>query len=96
MATLWVDEYTNVEDGIPVQPPVASQSISLTSSSQSSSTFNASTNYVEVVSDNDCAVVFGTSPTASFGGNGYTPQGQRRLIRVPNGQSYKLAACTTN
>ncbi len=91
MATLWISEYSNVENGIPVQPPVATQALSIGGSSTQSAAFNAATNYVELTPEGFALnYVFGTDPTAVYGEGSYF-SGGTRLFRIPNNQGYKIA-----
>jgi hypothetical protein len=95
--SLYINEYSNVENGIPVVPPVAQQTIAVSGTSTQSAEFDAATNYVEVISDDgDVAIQFGTDPTASFGGPDYLPNMQRKLYRVPNAQGFKLAVAESD
>ncbi len=70
MATLYVAEFSgiNVVDGklvdIVTQPPVAEQTVSYTTTTQSSA-FNAATRVVRIHTDSICSIAFGANPTAT-------------------------------
>lgn len=70
MATLFITEYSEVPAirGVPmpvaVEPAVANQAVSFTTSAASSA-FNAATRYVRVIADADCHLEFGSAPTAT-------------------------------
>ena len=76
MATLYVDEFSNVATvgqnlgpaftpgQAPLTPSVASQTVAIQGSSTQSNPFNAKTNLVRLHCDAICSVAFGSNPTA--------------------------------
>ena len=69
MATAYVTEYTGVGvDGMmqaALTPPVANQTVTFTTSTQTSSAFNDLTKMVRVHAIDACFVQFGENPTAT-------------------------------
>jgi hypothetical protein len=65
MATLFVSEHAALHDGAPLEPALASQTVSIGGTSAASSAFNASTRFVRVRTDAICSVKFGADPTAT-------------------------------
>jgi hypothetical protein len=70
MATLWVTEYgepatpRGIVLPIAKEPRVANQTVTFTTTTQSSA-FNTETRYVRIVSSADCHLEFGSDPTAT-------------------------------
>ena len=72
MAKLYITEYAALGPGgaggtvaqIAYEPPIASQVVTFTTTTQSSS-FNAATKFVLIHTDAICSIEFGTSPTAT-------------------------------
>lgn len=65
MSTLYITEYgQRAMDGALIEPAVATQAITFTSSNVQSAVFQASTRYVRLQADATCTVAFGTNPTA--------------------------------
>lgn len=95
MTTLYVTEFSNLNlssnpQQIPVQPPVAEQTVTFTTTTQSSA-FNTSTNLVRIQPTGICSISFGTNPTATTSKMRMTA-GSEAYFVVPQGQSYKVAA----
>lgn len=72
MATLWITEYSDMPAGwkgseIPIgmEPAVTAQTVTFTATSAGSNAFAPRTRYVRVISDADCHLKFGVSPTAT-------------------------------
>jgi hypothetical protein len=68
MAALYITEYQDILriNGVvqvPVEPAIAEQKVTFTTSTQSSA-FNASTRYVRIHTDAICSIKFGLNPTA--------------------------------
>lgn len=97
MAKLYVTEFAwQGQDGnnafmpIPLEPPLAGQTVVVGAGSLQSSAFNANTTYIRIHTDSICSIAFGTNPTAT--------DSTRRLaanateyFSVPKGQSFKVA-----
>jgi hypothetical protein len=106
MAILYITEFAQLAPQpvggtgqVAMQPPLAEQVVSLSSSSAASNAFNASTRFVRLHTDVICAIEFGTSPTA-VGSGGGSPTArmaanQTEYYGVPVGQSYKVAGVTS-
>jgi hypothetical protein len=99
MAKLYVTEYAALgqgANGIPAQiayePPVASQVVTFTTSTQSSA-FNAATQFVRVHTDSICSITFGTNPTATTS-NRRMAADATEYFAVPAGNAFKVAAVT--
>ncbi len=98
MATLYVAEFSgiNVVDGklvdIVTQPPVAEQTVSYTTTTQSSA-FNAATRVVRIHTDSICSIAFGSNPTATTAKMRMVA-GQTEYFGVPTNVSWKVAAVT--
>ena len=102
MATLYIAEYAEVSlmlGGrlvmVPVEPPLAEQTLSIGGSSVQSSAFNAGTQVVRLNTDSACSVLFGTNPTAAAT-NGRKSAGATEYHGVPRGQSFKVAVITNS
>lgn len=78
MSTLYITEYgQRAMDGALIEPAVATQAITFTSSNVQSAVFQASTRYVRLQADATCTVYFGSNPTA------VTNQPTRLVLNVP-------------
>jgi hypothetical protein len=70
MAVLYVTEFSevpsvrNVPTPLAVEPAVAEQAVTFTTTTQSAA-FNADTRYVRIYASADCHIRFGTNPTAT-------------------------------
>lgn len=69
MATLYISEYAGIGFGnnqnLPVEPPLAEQTVSVSGTSAQSSAFNASTRFIRVHTDAICSILIGSNPTAT-------------------------------
>lgn len=73
MATLFLTEYGSTGYAVKTHPSnypaagniLAEQAVSLSSSSAQCSALNAGTTLIELCSDTDCYLAFGTNPTAT-------------------------------
>lgn len=100
MGILYVTEYqfaSAVGPGqtpmpIAVEPPVASQTVSYTTTTQSNA-FNVLTSFVRIHTDSICSIEFGTNPTATTSKRRMVA-GATEYFAVPPGESYKVAAVT--
>ncbi len=98
MATLYVTEFSGINVienktvDIVTQPPVAEQTVSFTTTTQSSA-FNSATRVVRIHTDSICSIAFGTNPTATTTKMRMVA-GQTEYFGVPNNVSYKVAAVT--
>jgi hypothetical protein len=108
MAVLYITEFASLAPQPPgatgqvaQQPPIAEQTVALTSTSAQSAAFNANTRFVRLHTDVICAIEFGTNPTAvANGGSGPTARmaaNQTEYFGVPIGigSSYKVAGVTS-
>lgn len=67
MATLWMSEYSGVGPGniqAPIEPVLAAQTVTVATETDSSA-LQPNTRLVRFVTDTDCHIKFGTSPTAT-------------------------------
>lgn len=67
MATVYITEYINI-DGTRqtgTEPPLAEQTVSITSGSVQSNPFNAQTSVIRVHTDAICSVLIGKNPTVT-------------------------------
>lgn len=80
---------------MPVEPPLAEQTVAIGGGSLSSNAFNTATRFVRLHSDAICSVEFGTSPTATSL-TGRMAQNQTEYRAVPAGQSFKVAVITNS
>ena len=98
MAILYVTEFSGMNhvDGkqpqVLTQPPVAEQTVSFTTTTQSSA-FNAATRIVRIHTDSICSIAFGSNPTATTGKMRMVA-GQTEYFAVPTNVSWKVAAVT--
>jgi hypothetical protein len=100
MTTLYITEFRllskdGASDVVPaaMQPALANQTRSLSTSSAQSTAFNTQTAMVRLQTDVDCFVLFGTDPTATTSSMplaANTPE----YFGVPKGMSFKVAAIT--
>lgn len=110
MALLYVTEYAEVVSmpggkvgQIPVEPPLAEQTVAIGNSSTPSNAFNASTRFVRLHTDSICGLTLGSSPTATVAsggaGSGRMVAGQTEFRAVPprqpNDTPYKVAVIAT-
>lgn len=107
MAVLYITEFAQLapqpvgQTGqVAMQPPLAEQTVSLSSTSAASNAFNSQTRFVRLHTDTICAVEFGTSPTA-VGSGGGSPTArmaanQTEYFGVPAGASFKVAGVTSS
>lgn len=71
MAKLWITEFDRIALDAGLAAPMMAQTPALTtqvvtySTSTQSAAFGASTKFVRVVSDTNCHILFGSSPTAT-------------------------------
>lgn len=72
MAVLYITEYAGLMPSppggvgqIPVEPPLAEQTVAIGGSSVASNAFNAGTTLVRLHADAICSVEFGATPTAT-------------------------------
>jgi hypothetical protein len=100
MATLYITEYADIHIGqagrvgqIPLEPPLAEQTVAIGGSSTQSAAFNAATRMVRLHSDAVCSVAFGTNPVAAAT-NARMGANQTEYKSVPANQSFKVAAIT--
>jgi hypothetical protein len=72
MAVLYITEYSGLmpsppggQGQIPIEPPVAEQTVAIAAGSAQSAAFNAKTRLVRIHTDAICSIEFGTNPTAT-------------------------------
>lgn len=100
MAVLYVAEYAELPVGpagrvgqMPMEPPVAEQTVAIAGVSAASLAFNTKTRFVRLHTDAICSVVFGAAPVATAV-NGRLAANQTEYRAVPPGASYKVAVIT--
>ena len=100
MAVLYITEYAEMQIGpagragqMPMEPPLAEQTVAIGGTSTASAAFNAKTRFVRLHTDAICSVLFGTAPTAAAT-NGRMAANQTEFRAVPLGASYKVAVIT--
>jgi hypothetical protein len=72
------------------QPPLAEQTITVSSSSAQSAAFQPNTIYVRITCDVSVSIKFGTNPTATVS-TALLSSGLIEYYLVPGGQAYKVA-----
>jgi len=72
------------------EPEVTNQLVDFSGGVASSAAFNTKTSYVRVVCDTQCAVLFGTAPTALTSSK-LLPALLPEYFAVPKGASYKIS-----
>ncbi len=102
MAVLYITEYAGLAPSppggtsqVPLEPPVAEQTVAIAAGSAASSAFNAKTRLVRLHTDAICSVEFGTAPTASAT-TARMAQNQTEYHGVPLGASFKVAVITNS
>lgn len=100
MAVLFITEYAGLASPsqgqlgqMPLEPPLAEQTVAIGGGSLPSAAFNAKTKFVRLHCDAICSVEFGTAPTAS-NLTGRMAANQTEYRGVPLGASYKVAVIT--
>lgn len=99
---LYITEYAELAIGpagrvgqMPMEPPVAEQTVAIGASSTASAAFNAKTRFVRLHTDAICSVAFGTAPTATAT-TGRFAANQTEYRAVPLGASYEVAVITNS
>jgi hypothetical protein len=93
---LYISEYAavGVAQGtvaqVAAEPILANQLVDFSGGVASSAAFNAATSYVRVVCDTQCAVLFGTAPTALTSSK-LLPALLPEYFAVPKGSAYKIS-----
>jgi hypothetical protein len=101
MGTLYVTEYQsmgqvpNSGPQMPLEPPVAEQTVSIGVSSTSSSAFNSKTRFVRLHPDSICSVELGVSPTATTS-TARMAANTTEYRSVPEGGSFKVAVISNS
>lgn len=97
MATLYITEYADIHIGqagrigqIPLEPPLAEQTVAIGAGSVASAAFNTATRMVRLHTDAVCSVAFGTNPTATVAKQRLAAN-QTEYKSIPNGQAFKVA-----
>jgi hypothetical protein len=104
MAVLYITEYAELSlnrlgqlGQMPVEPPVAEQTVAIGGSSVQSAAFNAATKFVRLHTDAICSVEVGANPTATAT-TGRLAANQtefRDVSRGPSsGSAFKIAVIT--
>jgi hypothetical protein len=103
MAVLYITEYAQLMPAaapggvgqVPMEPPIAEQTVSIAAGSAQSAAFNAKTRLVRLHTDAICSIEFGTNPTASAT-TARMAAGQTEYHGVPNntGTPLKVAVIT--
>jgi len=103
MATLYITEYAETQigpggkvgTGIPMEPPLAEQTVAIATTSNASAAFNSGTRFVRLQADAVCSVSFETAPTATTTKDRVATNTE--LLRgVPLGQSFKVAVISNS
>jgi hypothetical protein len=92
MSFLYVTEYEREYNGLPVQPPLAEQKITISGTTAQSAAFNALTKVVRLHVDALTGVTFGVSPTAATASSARMVAGQTELFYASGG--LKVAGIT--
>jgi hypothetical protein len=102
MAVLYVTEYAEMQIGpagrvgqMPMEPPIAEQTVAIGGSSTQSSAFNAKTRFVRLHTDAICSVEFGAAPLASAT-TGRMAANQTEYRGVPPNAFYRVAVITNS
>lgn len=97
MAVLFITEYAGVAldaNGLPMQmpmePPLAEQTVAIGGASVQSSAFHKDTTFVRLHTDVVCSVKFGTDPTATTS-TARMAAGSTEFKGVPKGRSFEVA-----
>lgn len=75
---------------IAAEPRLGSADVNFAGGATQSAAFNAATSYVRVICDTQCAVTFGTNPTATTTST-LVPALLPEYFAVPKGQAYKIS-----
>ena len=92
MANLYITEFRDAVDGVPLAGPVAEQVVTFTTTTQSAA-LNGSTRLVRLMADANAHIAYGANPTATTS-NMKVPANTAILLRVEPGQGLKFAAVT--
>jgi hypothetical protein len=90
-STLYIAEYINVHPGgLPIDPPIAEQTVPIEATSTQSAPFNHNTKVIRLHCDDACCILIGSDPKATAT-NARMGAGQTEWRGVPPGQAYKIA-----
>ena len=79
-----------------MQPPIAEQAITFTSTAGTSAAFNATTKLVRICVDSIASILFSTAGTAAvLSTNARMSAGQTEYFGVPQGQGFKVSIVVT-
>jgi hypothetical protein len=102
MTTLYITEYAQLmpspvggQGQMPMEPPLAEQTVAISGSSAQSNAFSAATRFIRLHTDSICSVEIGTNPTATAS-KGRMAANQTEYRGVPVGQSFKVAVITNS
>lgn len=96
MATLYIKEYAEllvyagVDVQIPLEPPVAEQTVAIGGAHAESAAFNANTRFVQLHADAICSISLGTAPAAATT-NERMAANDTRFKGVPMGGNFKVS-----
>lgn len=93
MSLLYVTEYQTVYNGVPVEPAIAEQKITISGTSAQSAAFNALTTAVRLHVDGITGIKFGVDPTATTALSGRMAAGDTLFLMTSGGM--KVAGITT-
>jgi hypothetical protein len=101
MAKLYVAEYARSSSAGPgdtgapmaIEPPLAEQVVTFTTTTACDNAFNAATRFVRIHTDSICHIAFGTAPSATTSLKRMAAN-TTEYFAVPPGASYKVAAVT--
>jgi hypothetical protein len=101
MGTLFITEYAGLAPlppgavgQIPLEPPLAKQTIEIGAASVASAAFNAATRMVRLHTEAACCVLFGMDPTAAPDDQ-RVPANQTQFHGVVAGHAFKVAVIST-
>lgn len=93
MSVLYVTEYQHVYNGVPVEPALTEQKITISGASAQSAAFNTLTTAVVLHVDGITAIKFGVNPTAAVASSPRMAAGDTRFMMASGG--LKVAGITT-
>jgi hypothetical protein len=99
MAILYITEYQLLaqdagnEAQMPLDPPLAQQTVAIGASSAQSAAFNTATQFIRIHADAVCSILIGTNPTATATSSRMAAN-QTEYRGVPAGGGYKIAVIT--
>lgn len=97
MATLYITEYSESRIliggqmvQVPLEPPLAEQTVTISGTHAESAAFNAKTTFVRIETDLICSLLIGTAPVATTS-SGRWVAGQTEFRGIRDGQGYMVS-----